>query len=603
MVSSRKRTLQIDILMDPSGLNRGVGQVQSASGQISGRISHIGAVTKAAIGVVAAGAVMRLGQQMAEQGARIEGIGVRIDTVFGSNAARVKQWAEANRAAFGMSTAGVLDLAGAFGDLLVPMGFTRSDAADLTTRLLKGANAFSEWTGGTVSASEAGNHLVKAMLGERDGIKQLGIALDQQAVDALLAERGQRDLTGAAREQAEAVATLDLIWRKGADALTAYDEGGNQALRTQRELASQTAQLKDELATELMPVFANVVDVSLSAAEGVRIIVKWFQDLPGPAKQAALAIGGIAAALWAFHAHPAVAGLALIAGAVTMLGAGARAEREQVARFTEALRELGEVKPPDLAGMLSTQTLALLNAAGITLNDVAAALGDTAAVNDIVAEAATHSSDIWAIQEATAHRLADELGPLNTAYRQLAEEAATTARTLQLAADQEQRSEQATRRLAAGQRDTAASFQASTRSADEWKSALEGARQRVVDLANAQLEAASPVLQVIRAQEAHAEAESRLTELQADRTTTSEQLTAAQLDVIETEGRLQGAQGLLVTQLGESTSAFRTLAEDAGFYGEQLERIIGLLWDYERAPKPGPSPYDAYDDDGRRRPQ
>jgi hypothetical protein len=45
------------------------------------------------------------------------------------------------------------------------------------------------------------------------------------------------------------------------------------------------------------------------------------------------------------------------------------------------------------------------------------------------------------------------------------------------------------------------------------------------------------------------------------------------------------------------------LAQDAGLYGDELERIIRLMWDYDRAPKPEANPYDAYDDDGNWVPQ
>ncbi len=598
MSSSRRRTLQIDILMDSSGVQRGVPPVQRATASLSENVSRVGAMTRAAIGVVATGAVMRFGQEMAQQGARIEGIGKRVDTVFGADAAAVRSWAESNRAAFGMSTSGVLDLAGSFGDLLVPMGFAREDAAALTMKLLSGANALSEWTGGKVDAATAGDKMIKAMLGEREGLKELGIALDQATVDALLAERGQSDLTGAAKEQAEAVATVDLIWQKSADALRAYEEGGNEALRSQRALTSQTQQLRDELALELAPVFTDITDRALSAAEGVQVIVEWFQNLPAPAKTAALAIGGIGIALWALYSNPVIAGLALVAGAVAAIGGRARDTEQAAADAKAAVDALAAAMTGQTSKDWLTEQLKPHPEFTRWLKDYGIEMSNLDAI--------LQSGDwgVWYRENEAGIPLIERFNvpPGFPAFLQDLYE------YYELAGDQNREDAEGQRmtvlkdmalgRLQIAYGRTSDEQERAKRTAGEWKDTLDQARQSVINLTNAQLDAASPVLQVIRARQAHADAEARLIELRATGTASAEEINAAELDIIETEGRLQGAQGLVATTLGVSTAAYRQLAIDAGFYGDELERIVRLLWDYDAAPKPEPDPYDGTDDEG-----
>jgi chromosome segregation ATPase len=241
--------------------------------------------------------------------------------------------------------------------------------------------------------------------------------------------------------------------------------------------------------------------------------------------------------------------------------------------------------------MIPPATLDILNRTGITLNDLAAALEDDAAMANLVtaAEQALNTSTsegywqyFWLLKA---------LVDLNRAYDEAAEELRIQEEAERRAVAQEQAHETMARKLAGATQTLEGNFRTSTGTAAEWTTVLEKARQRVIDLAKAQLEAASPALQVIRARQAHAEAEQRLADLQSQRGQNVAEIREAELNVIETEGRLQAAQGLLTTQLGESTSAFRQLAEDAGFYGDELERIVGLLWDYDKAPKPGPSPY------------
>ena len=67
--------------------------------------------------------------------------------------------------------------------------------------------------------------LTKAYLGERDALTSLGIKISEADVQARLAANGQDELTGAALEQAKAVATQQLIFEKSTDAQKAWSDG------------------------------------------------------------------------------------------------------------------------------------------------------------------------------------------------------------------------------------------------------------------------------------------------------------------------------------------------------------------------------------------
>ena len=336
-VGQRTRRLVIEATMNEKGVVTGAKKVETSTEKMGRSVSKAGTAVKVAMGVVAAGAVVQFGKAMANHVAVMESVERRTDQVFGSMSDDVRQWAGANAAAFGLSENGVLNLASAFGDLLIPMGFTRQETAEMTKTTLEAANALSEWTGGQVDTATAAEAVQKAMLGEREMLKTLGISILESDVKQRLLTKGQKELTGAALQQAKAIATQELIFEKSADALNAYAEGGDSALKANKELASTVAELKDELGTQLAPVIAAAVGGLGDMAAGAKIVVDWFNNLDDTAKKAALAIGGLILVMTLAKTHPVLVGLALVAGALQLIGSEAKEAEQEVSDLAAAL--------------------------------------------------------------------------------------------------------------------------------------------------------------------------------------------------------------------------------------------------------------------------
>ena len=149
------------------------------------------------------------------------------------------------------------------GDLLKPMGFTADQAADLSTDLIGLSGALSEWSGGQRSVAETADILSKALLGERESLKPLGIAINQAQVDQRALTIAQRDGRDAITEQDKALATQQLIFEKSTDAQKAFAEGGNDLIAAQNQLRARFNQLKEDLARNLMPTFERMAVVAL----------------------------------------------------------------------------------------------------------------------------------------------------------------------------------------------------------------------------------------------------------------------------------------------------------------------------------------------------
>jgi hypothetical protein len=225
------------------------------------------------LGVAAAAftadAIVSYGKEIFKLGAEMEVLSRKANTVFGETLAGVTDMARENATAMGLTTSQYIDAAAAIADLLIPMGFARQEAADISTGLVDLSGALSEWTGGQIKAEEVTRILGKAMLGEREELKQLGIAISEADVKNRLAEKGLENLTGRMLEQAKATATLELVTEKSADAQAAFAQNTDTIVRRQAELAAKFEEIREKLATALLPVFERILSIVESVTDSV----------------------------------------------------------------------------------------------------------------------------------------------------------------------------------------------------------------------------------------------------------------------------------------------------------------------------------------------
>src|SRR5664279_7699 len=115
--------------LDDTKFNKHLDGAKSKFGGMKKHAQTVGLGMTAAIT-----APMALFASSAASGAaQVEQGMMKANTVFGDSIGVVEGWADANASAMGLTKKGATGLAGAFGDLLVPMGFTRSEACLLYT--------------------------------------------------------------------------------------------------------------------------------------------------------------------------------------------------------------------------------------------------------------------------------------------------------------------------------------------------------------------------------------------------------------------------------------------------------------------------------------
>jgi murein DD-endopeptidase MepM/ murein hydrolase activator NlpD len=255
MATSRKRNVEIDVVVDDKQAKaklKGIGDSAEQSGKGFGQLANL---AKIGLATLAGSEMVQAIGKLDELGTSMEATDRRASQVFDNLTEAARTWADEQNEAFGLGESATLALAASIQDLLVPMGFARGEAFDMTKTIAEVANATSEWEGGNISAEDATLRFIKAITGEREGLKELGIVISEADVKARLLEKGQQDLTGEALKQAKAQVTLELIMENSADALGAYADRAGSALAIDKELNAETADLAETWAGRLKPAF------------------------------------------------------------------------------------------------------------------------------------------------------------------------------------------------------------------------------------------------------------------------------------------------------------------------------------------------------------
>jgi hypothetical protein len=172
--------------------------------------------------------------------------------------------------------------------LLTGFGFSQQAALELSTEVNKLAvdlASFTNFSGGATGASQA---LTKALLGERESVKSLGISILEEDVQKQVAINTTNGLTFATDRQAKAYATLQIAQAQSKNAIGDYE-------RTQDGLANQTRLLQQRM-NDLAVSFGEIMVPAVNDVVGRLVeLVEKFRGLDTETKKIVLGIAGIVA--------------------------------------------------------------------------------------------------------------------------------------------------------------------------------------------------------------------------------------------------------------------------------------------------------------------
>lgn len=217
--------------------------------------SFVEFAAKAATVYASVRAVGKVLGDLTEAASRANEVNSKFNVTFSEISDRAEAVAKNLQEAYGLSVRESEQLLSSTGDLLTGFGFTQDAAlqmADSVNTLAVDLASFQNLSGGAEQASQA---LTKALLGERESIKSLGIAITEADIKRLAEQKG---ITGELDRQTKAMLTLELATKQSKNAIGDFERTQDSVANQSRQLTSNMEDLKVTLGKNLTPTVATL---------------------------------------------------------------------------------------------------------------------------------------------------------------------------------------------------------------------------------------------------------------------------------------------------------------------------------------------------------
>ena len=234
--------------------------------------------------------ILGLGAAALKFGSDLQETDSKFKQVFSSIQQEAEQTAQVFKDSFGLSELAAKQLLSDTGDLLVGFGFTEKAALDLSSQVNELAvdlASFTNFEGGAEGASKA---LTKALVGETESAKSLGIVIRQgtkeykDRTEQIMKEQGVSIL------QAKAINNLEIAYSQSQKALGDFE-------RTSGDFANQLRIVKGDLVDVAAEMGARLIPYAQAAIENLKGLIQWFDGLSDSQKDNIVKWGLILAAV------------------------------------------------------------------------------------------------------------------------------------------------------------------------------------------------------------------------------------------------------------------------------------------------------------------
>ncbi len=572
------------------------GRTEKAGKKLSDRMDDLG---KTLVAAFAARAVLDFAKSSIAAFSNLEESANAVNVQFEEGSQVIKDFAQDAATQTGLSTAAFQQLSVTTGALLGNFIEDNRAAARETVVLTQRASDLASVF--NTDVTEALEAVQAAVRGESEPIRRFGVLLDDASVRAKAVALGLAETTKQVDNQAKAQARLAIIYEQtdkvAGDFVNTQESLANQQKILSAEFENAQAEVGEALAPALLELIGVVNDNLIPAmidllpllVEAVKAFGAFLDVVePGIAGAGRFArdLGAMVQSVsdWNLNAVQFNKATNLIITTQRKGGDGAVAFANAISNLTDNLI-LDADSLRELAAITNFQGDQQAVAIQLALED-ARARGVVADQLAVLEDALLSEINAMELDNDARQLLIESLGLGGAAAREAAADNELLGQSLEGAKAQV---------IAAGNAQAAAAVQAQTAAGranilrintKNLADAADGARGRFVaeadairDVAKAQAEAASPLLQVLRAQERVVAAQDALTEAQDGGKKTAGDLRDAQLDLLEAQLGLEGATANAADKIQDGGAALFDLAEQVGISEEVVRELIDALDD------------------------
>lgn len=199
---------------DTSRLDKSLDKSEKKLSGFGSKLNKIGSMLMT--GAIATG-ILSIGKRFIMAGSDAEETNQKFGVVFSSISDQANSMANALASSYNVSRNEAKKMLSDTGDLLTGFGFTQEAALSLSTDVLKlGSDlaSFTNYAGGAEGATEV---LTKALLGEREALKGLGISITEEQLKKFAEET--HGVTGELSQQQKALYTLQIAQKQSKNAI------------------------------------------------------------------------------------------------------------------------------------------------------------------------------------------------------------------------------------------------------------------------------------------------------------------------------------------------------------------------------------------------
>lgn len=287
----------------------GVNTVTKDVQQVDTSVSSFGAKATQIGGMLTAGVtlpIIALGVGAIKAASNTEEAINKVQVVFGDAGAAVVTWSETSAKAMGISQATALSYSGTLGNMLLNMGFTTDEAANMSTGFVQLSADMASFN--NTSPEQALEAIRSALVGEMEPLRQFGVSLNQAKIEAEAMALGLWNGEGAITDSAKAAAVASLIYKETSTAQGDFARTSDSAANQMRILQAQFSDAAATLGTQLLPAATALMGWVSDAITG-------FSGLDPTIQNVILVVAGLAAA-----AGPLLVAFGAISMALPALG-------------------------------------------------------------------------------------------------------------------------------------------------------------------------------------------------------------------------------------------------------------------------------------------
>ena len=291
--------LWVEVGADTKKFETGVKNIQQKLGSLQKNLNTFGNVMT--LGVTLP--IVALFKGLLDAGMQLESTEAKFNTVFEGMTDDATAFIKEFKKLTPLTTSQARGVAMGIQDLLVPLGFLREDATDMTGKFMLLTGALANFNNTEYTTAEVADKVRQALVGQYEGIRDLGIVTDRASIDQHVLTMGLAATKDEITEQMRVMALYDIMMDSSQDAVRAYTEANLDAKTELELLKVKFGDAAEKLGTSLLPMFEKAIEFVEKLAdyffdltvEQQENILKWlgFAAVIGPASKVAAAVVGM----------------------------------------------------------------------------------------------------------------------------------------------------------------------------------------------------------------------------------------------------------------------------------------------------------------------